>query len=262
VVAEGKPKVVDTSRRLLVPSSSRTVLPLLATVALILIAILILGHEIERHVEAIESWIGHLGYWGLLAFVGFFVIGTSLFLPDTLLCVVAGALFGLAKGFGAVLVGSLLASALQYGLAHFLLRTRIERTLATRRSFGAIQSAVMQDELRLQVLLRLTPLNPATVSYLLGAAGVRLSKFLVACLALAPTLFIEVYFGQAGKHVARMAGGLSRALEPQDLVIIAGLAVGILVIILISKTARKAVMEAVAESEIRESRTAGSEPEL
>ena len=256
MVAEGKPAVANTSDELLVPSSSRTVLPLLAAVALILIAILILGHEIERHVEAIESWMAHLGYWGVLAFVGFFVIGTSLFVPDTILCIAAGALFGLTRGFGAVMVGSLLASALQYGLAHFLLRAPIERTLATRRSFGAIQRAVLQDELRLQVLLRLTPLNPATVSYLLGAAGVRLSRFLVACLALAPTLFIEVYFGQAGKHVVRMASGLSRTLGLQDLVIIAGLAAGIFVIILISNIARRAVMEAVAESETRESHLA------
>ena len=35
------------------------------------------------------------------------------------------------------------------------------------------------DEFHLQFLLRLTPLNPATLSYLLGAAGVRFWGFLI-----------------------------------------------------------------------------------
>ena len=78
--------------------------------------------------------------------------------------------------WGAVVAGGLLASALQFTFARRLLRARIERTLAAKPSLAAIQPAVTQDELRLQLLLRLTPLNPATIRYLLGAAGVRSSR--------------------------------------------------------------------------------------
>ena len=136
---------------------------------------------------------------------------------------------------------------MQFALSHRLLRARIQRALAARPALAAIQRAVKRDELHLQVLLRLTPLNPATISYLLGAAGVRFSGFLLACLALAPTLIIEVYFGYTGKHIARMAGRDARTVYLHDLTVIAGLAVCIIVIILVSRMARKAVLEAEAE---------------
>jgi hypothetical protein len=55
------------------------------------------------------------------------------------------------------------------------LRARIQRALAARTSLAAIQRDVRRDEFRLQVLLRPTPLNPATINYPLGAAGVRFS---------------------------------------------------------------------------------------
>jgi uncharacterized membrane protein YdjX (TVP38/TMEM64 family) len=55
-------------------------------------------------------------------------------------------------------------------------------------SLATITRAVKGDEFRLQMLVRLTPLNPASVNYLLGAAGVRFSGFLVACLYSGPQI--------------------------------------------------------------------------
>ena len=101
----------------------------------------------------------------------------------------------------------------------------------------------------MQVLLRLTPLNPAAISYLLGAAGVRFSGFLIACLALTPNLAIEVYFGHVGKHAARLAGSDARTAHLHALAIIGGLAVCVAVMVFVSRMARKALMQAVAETE-------------
>jgi uncharacterized membrane protein YdjX (TVP38/TMEM64 family) len=182
------------------------------------------GRDIDHHINAIESWINNFGPWGVLVFVGLFVLATSLLLPDTILCIIAGALFGMGWGLAAVMVGSLFAGALQFALARQLLGAPIQRALATRPYLVAIQRAVSRDQFRLQVLLRLTPLNPATISYLLGTAGVRFSGFLIGCLALTPNLVIEVYFGHAGKHMARMASGNVRTAHLHDLAIIGGLA--------------------------------------
>jgi uncharacterized membrane protein YdjX (TVP38/TMEM64 family) len=235
--------------RFLARVHSRAVLPYLAIGLLMLIAIVVAGRDIDHHINAIESWINNLGPWGVIAFVGLFVIATSFLLPDTVLCIIAGALFGLGWGLAAAVAGSLLAGVLQLALAHQLLRASIQRALATRPSLAAIQRAVSRDQFRLQVLLRLTPLNPATISYLLGAADVRFSGFLIGCLALTPNLAIEVYFGHAGKHVARMAGGNARTAHLHDLAIIGGILVCIIVMVLISRIARRAVIQAVAETD-------------
>jgi hypothetical protein len=119
----------------------------------------------------------------------------------------------------------------------------------------AIQRAVLDDELRLQALLRLTPLNPATVSYMLGAAGVDFSKFLIACCAMAPNLLLELYLGHAGKNLAWAGAGDAR-VELQDFAIVVGLVAMLAVVLVISRMARKAVMQAVTES--GENRSKGS----
>ena len=243
------PETSNLVRQFLKRAHFRAALPYLAVALLLIAAIVVGGREFEHHIKAIESWITELGPWGVLAFVGLFTLATSFLLPDTVLCIIAGALFGVGWGVGAVLVGSILAATIQFALAHQLLRALIERTLAARPSLAAIKRAVSRDEFRLQVLLRLTPLNPATISYLLGAAGVRFSGFLIACLALTPNLAIEVYFGYVGKHAARLAGSDARTVHLHDLAIIGGLVVCVAVMVLVSRMARKAVTQAVAKSD-------------
>ena len=246
-VAAGHTPARGDGHRLLTRASHRK-LALCAAIAIgVALAVLVLGREVEHHLSAIESWIASLGPWGVVAFVGLFAVGTSIFVPDTILCVLAGALFGLPWGLAAVGAGSLLGSTLQFALARRLLRAPIQRRLAARPLLAAIQRAVQRDELRLQVLLRLTPLNPATISYVLGAAGVRLVGFLVACLGLVPILSVEVYFGHAGRHMAGEVGAARGTAALHDAVMLGGLLMCVVVIVVVSRLARKAVMQAVAE---------------
>jgi uncharacterized membrane protein YdjX (TVP38/TMEM64 family) len=216
---------------------------------LLFVVVVVVGRDFEHHINAIESWIVRLGPWGVLAFIGLFILAASFMLPDTVLCIIAGALFGMGWGIAAVLAGSVLAGAIEYEISRRLLRARIQRMVAARPSLAAIRRAISRDEFRLQVFLRLTPLNPATISYLLGAAGVRFSGFMIACLALTPNLVIGVYFGHVGKHVAGLAGGGAQTVHLHDLAVIGGLAVCIAVMVMVSRMARGAVSRAVAENE-------------
>lgn len=237
-----------TLRGLLSRARSRTVLTYAAAGFLLVVVIVLAGKDIVRHIDATEAWIANLGPWGVLAFIGLFVVATSLLLPESVLSIMAGALFGLTWGLAAVAAGNLLAASLQYALSQRLLQVRIARALAARPPLAAIQRAVSGTDFKLQLLLRLTPLNPATISYMLGAAGVRFSGFLFACLGLAPHVLIEVYFGYAGTHVARMVGRGAEAAYLHDLIVIGGFAVTLIVIVLVSRMAHKAVMEAVSET--------------
>ena len=236
------------NKNLLSRAYLRGAIPYLTVGLLLIAAIVTAGREIQHHINAIESWITILGPWGIFAFIGLFILTTSFLFPDTFLCIIAGALFGLYWGSVAVLAGSILAGAMQFAISHKLLRARIQRMLSAKPSLSAIQRAVIHDEFRLQVLLRLTPLNPATINYLLGSAGVKFPGFIIALFALTPNLVIEVYVGHVGKHVARLAGSNTGTSHLHELTIIAGLAACIIVMVLISKIARKAIMQAVAET--------------
>ena len=234
------------SRRLL-RRELRSIVPLSLAVILIIIAIVMVGHETERHLQTIESWLADLGPWGRLAFIGIVVVGTSLLIPESLFGLVAGALFGLAWGIGLLFVGNMLAAALQYALARHMLHAPIQRALESRPLLRAIQRAVVGNELRLQLLLRLTPLNPALGSYLLGAAGVRFGGFMIASMALVSHFAIEVYLGHAGKHLITSGFGINQGGWQHGLLIYGGTAVGLIAVILVSKAAHRAVLRAIAE---------------
>ncbi|MEJ1963823.1 MAG: VTT domain-containing protein [Gammaproteobacteria bacterium] len=214
--------IADQIDRLLARATSRAVLPFVAVALVLVIAIVVLGREVGHHLAAIEWWIADSGPWGRLAFVGLLILGTSVLLPESLFGIAAGALFGLTGGIVILTVGNLLAAAVQYALARWLLRGRIDRALVSRPQFAAIQRAVRRDEIRLQSLLRLTPLNPTTMSYVFGGAGVGFPGFLLACLAMLPHLFIETYLGHAGKHFARISGSSSHSFALHDAVTIGG----------------------------------------
>lgn len=242
----------DPTRRFWDRVGVGALLPYAVMGAMLVVAVVIIGREIDHHLEAIEAWLAAISPWGAVVFIGLFVVLTSLFVPDTVLAIIAGVLFGLGGGTIAVVVGALAASLLQHALSRHLLRGRVERALSARPSLLAIQRAVRRQELRLQVLLRLTPLNPAATSYLLGAAGVRRSGFLIACLALIPNLFMEVYFGHTGRHLAGLAGRDERTVLTQDAVIVGGLLLCIIVMVIVARLARRAVEEAVSAAGVDE----------
>lgn len=235
------------ARRLLKRELRAILAPAIAVV-LVVALLVVVGHEAELHVQAIEAWIEALGPWGALAFVGVLVLGTSALIPESVFGLAAGALFGLAWGFGLTLLGNILAAALQYGLARWLLHDPIQRALQRRSLLRALQGAVLREGIRLQVLLRLTPLNPALISYLLGGAGVRFGGFLLASLVLGLHSVIEVYLGHAGKQL--VAKGLSGAADPwrHNLPMLAGAAIGIAATVLVSKAAHRAVLRSLDES--------------
>ena len=187
-----------------------------------------------------------------IAFILLFVLATTLLVPETVMAIVAGALFGFDKGLAAVIAGGFVAAALQFLLSRRVLRAPIQRALDSRPHLASIQNAIVHSEVPLQVLLRLTPLNPATLSYMFGAAGVRFPGFLLACLALVPHQLIEVYFGYAGRHVAKMASRVSPPLRLHDAIVVGGLVACLVAMVVVSRVARKAVADRVAETQAAE----------
>lgn len=227
--------------RLLQHAGRRATLPLIAAVLVVVVLIVVLGREAGHHVAAIERWIVALGPTGLVVFVGLLVVGTSILIPESLFGIAAGAVFGVWPGFVTVLTGNLIAASLQYVLARRLLKGRIQQMLSSRPQLAAVQRAVLQDELRLQLLLRLTPLSAASLSYVFGAAGVRFAGFLFACLAMTPHLLMEIYLGYAGQHLTRVSGSTRPHSFAHEAMAFAGVLITAVVVLVVSRIARKTI---------------------
>jgi uncharacterized membrane protein YdjX (TVP38/TMEM64 family) len=85
-----------------------------------------------------------------------------------------------------------------------------------------------------------------SVSYVLGASGVRFWTFMIATVGLIPGLFVEVYFGYMASHVTKVAGNASEHSTLHTVVVVIGFAVCIAMMILIARIATKALAEAEA----------------
>jgi uncharacterized membrane protein YdjX (TVP38/TMEM64 family) len=234
--------------RLIKRAGWHATLPFVAVGVLVAILIAVLGREAWHHLAAIERWIADLGFAGRGVFVGLLVLGTSLLIPESLFGIAAGALFGVQTGFVLVLVGNVLAASVQYALARRLMRGYIQRVLSSRPQLAAVQRAVQQDEARLQLLLRLTPLNAASLSYVFGAAGVRFAGFLFACIGLIPHLLMEVYVGRAGHHLTHLGAETKVHSLTHEAVTFSGLLVSALVVFVVSRIARRAIERALNAS--------------
>ncbi len=236
-------------------ASGRRGLRLALTGIVVLAAVLVVGKEIDRHLGAIESQVGALGVWGRFLYVGLFALLTSVLVPESVLAIAAGALFGLAEGMAVVVAGNVLAAVLQFALARRVLRGPVQRALSARPEFAAIQRVAARSDWKMQALLRMTPLNQAVMSYLLGAAGVRFRGYLLATAGLVPAVLMETYVGYAGRHAARMSGAAAHGGWMHDLAVFGGLGVCVLILTLVSRRARA---ELVKELQSGEPGAAGS----
>ncbi len=240
--------MASPARALWARTRIETILPYVLAVAVLAGGVIFLGHETARHIDRFEAWIASLGPWAPVVFMLLYAVLSSIFVPDILLGIVAGTSFGFAQGLVAAAAGSFGGATLQYALSRRLLKPAIDRFLRSRPALAGIQVAVGQQAFRLQALIRLTPLNRALTSYMLGAAGVRFSSFAAACVALVPSLCLEVYFGYAGRHLARVASEPAHTVVLRDVALIGGLAVAVAVMVVVSRMARRAVEAAASAS--------------
>ncbi len=209
----------------------------------------VLRHELHGQVVEKKAWIGELGIWGSLVFVAAFVVLTCIMVPDTLLSIAAGAVFGFVGGVAVIVVGATIARAVQFVLARCVLQQRVQRYVATRSRLMRIERAVRQDQLRLQFLIRLTPMSPTLVSYLFGAAAVRFGGFMLALVATLPGYLVQVYLGVEGTHVVEMTARSDGEIVFQDILKIGGLLVSGAALVVITRTALRAVNRAAKAHE-------------
>jgi uncharacterized membrane protein YdjX (TVP38/TMEM64 family) len=204
------------------------------------------GRHATGEINTMETWIAGHGVWGRVVFVGMVILFTSIFVPNTVLSVAAGVLFGIGWGSVLIVIGCIMTAALNFHAARTLLHPRIEKMLRQHPKMRAIQAAANGEGLRLQLLLRLSPLGPVMVNYVLGASGVRFSTFMIATVGMIPALFVEVYLGYMAIHVTKVAGHASDHSTLYTVVVIAGFAICVVLMIFIARIATKALADQAA----------------
>jgi uncharacterized membrane protein YdjX (TVP38/TMEM64 family) len=195
-------------------------------------------------VEQGLTWVADLGWWGVLAFVGIYVIATIAFLPGSVLTLGAGVLFGPLWGSVLVFCSATAGAIAAFWMGRHFVRGWVEgKLVAGNANFAALDRAVAQDGFKIVLLTRLSPLFPFNaLNYLYGLTGVRLRDYAIASVGMLPGTVMYVYLGASFKSLAAVVAGGDRTKTPQEWALfILGLGATVAVTVVITRIARQAL---------------------
>ncbi len=191
------------------PSRSTKKLVLYALAGVVaLAALFLLGSKVGDVLPRFTAWVQGLGVWGPVAYIAGYVLATILFAPGVILTLASGVIFGLFWGTVYTVIGATLGAACSFLIARYLARGFVERRLADRPRFQAIDRAVGRQGFKIVFLMRLSPVFPYNLlNYALGLTRVRFSDYLLACVGMIPGTILYVYYGKALGSLAAVASG-------------------------------------------------------
>lgn len=239
---------LDTPESAPTPSRAARWIRIGVLAAVAVAAIWLLRSQGAELVAKLPGWVEGLGVWGPIAFIGGYALAAVAFVPGSVLTLAAGPLFGLWKGAAYVLVAATLGASAAFLIARYLARGAVERKLEGNLRFAAIDRAVGAEGRKIVFLLRLSPVFPFNLlNYALGLTKVRFVDFVVASIGMLPGSFLYVYLGKLAGDAAMAAGGASEAGLGVWIVRIVGLAATVVVTVIVTRTARRALREATGE---------------
>jgi uncharacterized membrane protein YdjX (TVP38/TMEM64 family) len=195
--------------------------------------------------KGFNEWVKSFGPWGVVFYVGVYAIATVLFVPGWILTVGAGVAFGLFWGTFAALIGATIGATFAFLIARYMARDAVSKRFGKNKKFEAIDKAIGQQGWKMVGLLRLSPLIPFNLSnYFYGLTAIAfVPYFLATLIGMLPGTLLYVYLGTIGKiglEASKGTGGKS-TLEYVFLGI--GLVATIIVTILVTHAARRALKQ-------------------
>jgi uncharacterized membrane protein YdjX (TVP38/TMEM64 family) len=148
-------------------------------------------------VQELLAIIHGLGLVGFLAFVTLqILVAISGLLPASLLGIAAGAVYGVAFGFGIAAFSTMTGALVAFSLSRSLLRPTITRLMQSRSKLQNFDATLARDGWRFVFLLRLSPIMPfAVTSYALGLSSIAFRDYWIGSLAALPSLLGYVFVG-------------------------------------------------------------------
>jgi uncharacterized membrane protein YdjX (TVP38/TMEM64 family) len=147
------------------------------------------------------DWVGQLGPWGPVIFIGLYLVATVFFIPGSALTLGAGAIFGVAWGSVYVSIGSTLGATAAFLVGRYVARNAIARKIEGNERFAAIDKAVASEGWKIVGLTRLSPVFPFTLlNYAFGLTRVKLGHYVLASwIGMMPGTVMYVYLGSLAK---------------------------------------------------------------
>jgi uncharacterized membrane protein YdjX (TVP38/TMEM64 family) len=195
------------------------------------------------------EWIQGLGAIGAIAFIGIYIVATVAFFPGSVLTLGAGVVFGVVLGSLYVFVGATLGATLAFLVGRYLARGWVAKSIEGNPKFRSIDSAVGREGFKIVLLTRLSPIFPFNaLNYAYGLTGVSLKDYFLGSIGMIPGTIMYVYIGSLAGSIATLGTG-AQPTNPtvQWAIRIIGFIATVAVTLYVTRIARKALNEAVAE---------------
>src|SRR6266700_5210478 len=204
--------------------------------------------HVQDVLQAALDWIGKLGPWGPVIFIGLYVVATVLFVPGSVLTLGAGAVFGVALGSVCVSISATLGATAAFLVGRYLARDAIARKIEKNEKFATIDRAVADEGWKIVLLTRLSPVFPFTLlNYAFGLTRVKLSHYVVASwLGMIPGTVMYVYLGS----LINVGAGRRQRTTGEWVLYSVGLLATVIVTVFVTRLARKALAKKVGSNEI------------
>ncbi len=191
----------------------------------------------QETLQQVLDWVSAQGIWAPILFILVYAGAAVAFIPGSILTLSAGALFGVIEGAVLVSLGSTAAAAISFLLGRFALRGWIEKKLAHKPAFKAIDEAVAREGWKMVLLLRLSPVFPFTLlNYGLGLTRIGFwPAVLASWVGMMPGTILYVYLGSIAQVAA---GGTTTA---QKILYGVGLLATLVVTVWITRIAKRAL---------------------
>ena len=203
--------------------------------------------HVQDLLKAALDWIGKLGPWGPVIFVGIYVVATVLFIPGSVLTLGAGAVFGVVLGSICVSISATLGATAAFLVGRYLARDAIARKIERNEKFAAIDRAVADEGWKIVFLTRLSPVFPFTLlNYAFGLTRVRLSHYVLASwIGMMPGTVMYVYLGS----LVNVGAGHRQRTTGEWVLYGIGLLATVTVTVFVTRLARSALARKISGKE-------------
>lgn len=206
---------------------------------------------VRQYLESFLKWTEGAGVIGAVVLGITYIIGSLLLFPGSFLSMGAGFLYGLIWGTVIVSLASTATACLAFLIGRTVGRGWVAGKISGNKKFSAVDKAVGQEGFKIVFLVRLSPLFPFTLqNYAFGLTDITFWKYALASwIGMLPGTVMYVYFGVAAKNIAEIIAGEATMSAPQKVFLWVGLAVTIVVVVFVTRLARSAIKNAMADAE-------------
>jgi uncharacterized membrane protein YdjX (TVP38/TMEM64 family) len=199
-------------------------------------------------VVPLGQWIQGLGPWGPAIFAAVYATSVVLFVPGSLMTMVAGILFGIVEATIIVTIGAVIGCSASFLISRYLARDWVERRLASSPRYAAVDRVIGEQGFRLVFLLRLSPVFPFTPgNFLLGLTKVSFLDYTLASAGMIPGTVLYVYYGSVVGDLAALGSGAPAKGALDWTLLGLGLVLATVATWLVTRAARRALDEELGE---------------